>query len=512
VRLISEETVKLTRLVDDLIEVSRFDAGAVSLHLDDIDPRRVRAAHPRPPRLAGLRGDPAAAGRLAPGRFDPHRLDVVVANLVGNAFRHGVPPVRLRMHTEDRPGAGLYDPAVGPANHRRAVARWNWVLDRMVAIGRLSAKERARYTVFPEPRPPANPPGLGGQTGYPVDTARAYVSAHSRISDAQFDLGGHQIYTTCEKPKVDALATAVTERMSTLRPATRPADRNVRVGAASVATDGRILALYGGPDYIKQGFNDANISVVPVGETYTPFVYAAALRDGVVRERNVPRTPVGPESLYDGDDNVPLRTPEGPYWSRNGKIVKTANDGDRSWGEISLRRAVAAAVNGPITQLGTDVGLNQVRQASVDAGLLPDSGFGKQIFEFSLGTATPSPIRMASAYGTFAAAGTHTAPFSVFRVTRDGESLAVEQPTAARSPRRSPQRWTARSGTPSPSATAPRSGPGRRGTPRGRNPGAEACPGPRRTTPRAGSSATRRRSPRPCRSSGSTPRRRSCSL
>src|SRR5262249_38984966 len=36
-RLVSEETHKLTRLVNDLIEVSRFDAGTATLVLDDVD-------------------------------------------------------------------------------------------------------------------------------------------------------------------------------------------------------------------------------------------------------------------------------------------------------------------------------------------------------------------------------------------------------------------------------------------------------------------------------------------
>ncbi|MDX6353326.1 MAG: hypothetical protein QOF98_229 [Streptomyces sp.] len=325
-------------------------------------------------------------------------------------------------------GAGLYDPSISPENHSRAVARWNWVLDREVAVGKLSAAERATYKVFPEPISPPKPVGLSGQTGYLVDTARAYVSAHSGISDAQFDLGGYQIYTTFEKPKVDALATAVKQQISSLSPTTRPADRDVRVGAASVATDGRILALYGGPDYITQGFNDANIAIVPAGTTYSPFVYAAALRDGVVHERDVPRDSVTPDSLYNGDDDVPIQTPEGPYWSQDGKIVKTANDGKLSYGEIPLHQAVADSVNGPITQLGMDVGLNDVRQASIDAGLLPDSGFGEQTPGFSLGTATPSPIRMASAYGTFAADGTHTAPYSVTRITHGGNRIDLEKP------------------------------------------------------------------------------------
>ncbi|GHH85648.1 penicillin-binding protein [Streptomyces sulfonofaciens] len=326
-------------------------------------------------------------------------------------------------------GAGLYDPSLGAANRERAVDRWNWVLDRMVAVGRLSSAQRARCAAFPEPLAPPRPRGLSGQTGYLVDTARAYVSAHSGISDAQFDLGGYQIYTTFQKPKVAALAAAVRKQTGALRPATRGADRHVRTGAASVATDGRILALYGGPDYVTQGFNDANISIVPAGTVYAPFVYAAGLRDGLLLERNAPRTPLTPATLYDGNDKAPVRTPEGPYWSRDGKIVRTANDGHRSFGRIPIAQAVADSVNGPVVQLGMDVGLNRVREASVDAGLLPGS-FGEQVPAFSLGTATPSPIRMASAYGTFLASGTHTEPYSVLRVTRDGSPAPVDRPAA----------------------------------------------------------------------------------
>ncbi|MFI6635595.1 ATP-binding protein [Nonomuraea fuscirosea] len=86
-RLVADETRSLTRLVEDLIEVSRFDAGAAVLNLDEVDLRelvvktlavrhwqdRVRAEVP-----AGLRA-----------RLDPRRVDVILANLVGNALRHG---------------------------------------------------------------------------------------------------------------------------------------------------------------------------------------------------------------------------------------------------------------------------------------------------------------------------------------------------------------------------------------------------------------------------------------
>ncbi|CAG6397683.1 Signal transduction histidine-protein kinase AfsQ2 [Actinacidiphila cocklensis] len=106
VRLISQETVKLARLVDDLMEMSRFDAGAADLHLDEVDlaesVRRSLAARGWQDTLATLLPPPDTAR----GRVDPRRLDVIVANLAGNALRHGGEPVRLAMSVHEAPGAG----------------------------------------------------------------------------------------------------------------------------------------------------------------------------------------------------------------------------------------------------------------------------------------------------------------------------------------------------------------------------------------------------------------------
>ncbi|MEU6477710.1 HAMP domain-containing sensor histidine kinase [Streptomyces sp. NPDC047017] len=97
VRLVSGETARLARLVDDLMEISRFDAGAVELGVDEIDlaesVRRTLAARGWRDRVTA---ELPAAGALR-ARVDPRRLDVVVANLVGNALRHGAPPVTLRL-------------------------------------------------------------------------------------------------------------------------------------------------------------------------------------------------------------------------------------------------------------------------------------------------------------------------------------------------------------------------------------------------------------------------------
>ncbi|MFI0238745.1 sensor histidine kinase [Streptomyces sp. NPDC016845] len=108
VRLITEETVRLTRLVDDLMEISRFDAGAARLHADDIDVaeslRRTLSARGW---LTEVDTDLADGVRA---RVDPRRLDVVAANLVGNALRHGGRPVTLTL----RPAQDVTDSGPGP--------------------------------------------------------------------------------------------------------------------------------------------------------------------------------------------------------------------------------------------------------------------------------------------------------------------------------------------------------------------------------------------------------------
>ncbi|MFE6666561.1 transglycosylase domain-containing protein [Streptomyces sp. NPDC057697] len=331
-------------------------------------------------------------------------------------------------------GASLYDPAVDPHNRKRAVARWKWTLDRMVEIGRLSRAERATYTTFPEPRPPHRPNNAGGQDGYLVQLAESYAKRAGHISDARFDLGGYQIYTTFEKPRMTALTRAVREARGTLDPGRRKADRSVRFGAASVAPDGRILAVYGGPDYERQAFNESNASTVPAGSAFAPFVYAAGLQHGVSRVRNGPRSTVGPSTEYDGDDGIPVMTPEGPYWDRSGRMVKGENDGNVSHGRISLHDAMAKSVNSPFLQLGMDTGLKKVRSTAEASGLLPSS-FGPPVPAFVMGSSTPSAIRMADAYGTFAAHGTHMDPYSVRKVTRNGEPVRLGLPRPRRAMR-----------------------------------------------------------------------------
>ncbi|MGW1223767.1 ATP-binding protein, partial [Streptomyces californicus] len=95
VRLISAETGKLALLVEDLMEMSRFDARVAELNTDEVD---VAEAVRRT--LSGRRWHERVGTELPDGirvRLDPRRFDVIVANLVGNALRHGAEPVTVRL-------------------------------------------------------------------------------------------------------------------------------------------------------------------------------------------------------------------------------------------------------------------------------------------------------------------------------------------------------------------------------------------------------------------------------
>ncbi|WP_349017225.1 sensor histidine kinase [Streptomyces luteolus] len=98
VRLVVSETRRLNDLVENLMEVTRFDAGTARLVLDDVDiADQITACIDARAWLDAVDLD---AERGITARLDPRRLDVILANLIGNALKHGGSPVRVSVHQE----------------------------------------------------------------------------------------------------------------------------------------------------------------------------------------------------------------------------------------------------------------------------------------------------------------------------------------------------------------------------------------------------------------------------
>ncbi|MFI8438586.1 transglycosylase domain-containing protein [Streptomyces sp. NPDC079020] len=323
-------------------------------------------------------------------------------------------------------GAEEYDPAGGKGNHERAVDRWEWILDRQVEVGMMTKAERAQYRMFPEPRTAAKPTSLGGQTGYLVDIANKYIKKRSGLTDKDLARGGYKVHTTFERDRVQQLERAVRSvRERDLAPKKRPEDKYVEVGAASVRPDGAVAAVYGGADAVTRFANNADTAGVPVGSAFKPFVLAAALQhgDGITLES-------GYDShgrLIKGSTGVVPVLPPGtapPAGTVPGSVAVTA--------PTTLSEALITSANATFVQLGKHIGLKKVKELAIAAGLREQS-LARLDKSFPLGTSTPSAVRMADAYTAFSNEGMRADPYSVTRMTRDGETIeGFEKPEPRR--------------------------------------------------------------------------------
>ncbi|MGW6686516.1 transglycosylase domain-containing protein [Streptomyces sp. NPDC054961] len=331
------------------------------------------------------------------------------------------------------PDGGIGTAATPQLNSERAHQRWAWVLDREVAVGRMQQSERDQYKEFPKLVESAQARGMSGQIGYLVDTAKLYVSKTKGITADDLAKGGYQIRTTFEKPKVDALVKAVEDtRDGFIDEKKRPEyDTFVQFGAASVdVKTGALVALYGGPGMDKKYFNNnANTTGVPVGSTWKPYVLAAAMQYGT---QNSNGKGISADSKYMANDLTVINNRQGkPLYESPGKPFKQKNESSTAYGYVTLNEAMEKSINVPFAQLIFDVGHSKVRDVAKSTGILDESMDPGDNASFALGTSTPSAIRMADSYATFAASGTHREPFSVRSVQKDGKDLpGFEAPKA----------------------------------------------------------------------------------
>jgi two-component system sensor histidine kinase KdpD len=98
--VISGEAERLTRLVDDLLDLSRLESGGADPHPEPCSVEEVVEAATHSTKLRGAALDIEIAHDLPPVRADPAQLERVVANVLENAVVHSNgKPVAVRAHT-----------------------------------------------------------------------------------------------------------------------------------------------------------------------------------------------------------------------------------------------------------------------------------------------------------------------------------------------------------------------------------------------------------------------------
>ncbi|MFE9819892.1 transglycosylase domain-containing protein [Streptomyces sp. NPDC005773] len=309
-----------------------------------------------------------------------------------------------------------YDVITHPENKPAALARWNYVLDGMVKEDWLGAGERAALT-FPLPGPvkPAN--SLSGQRGYIVQAVEDYLVQNDILDEKTLATRGYRITTTLEKKKQDALVEAVDDNVMSKTSKKNKADRNVRVGGASIdPATGRVLALYGGIDYTRQYVNNATRRDYQVGSTFKPFVFTSAVAN---RSTTQDGRRITPSTIYDGTNKRMVQGPDGPTG------YDPANEDDVSYGPITVRTATDKSVNAVYAQMAEDVGPEKVRTTAIDLGIPKDTPDLTASPSIALGPSTASVLDMTEAYATLADHGRHGDHVLVDQVTKDGESVRL---------------------------------------------------------------------------------------
>ncbi|MFD8480992.1 transglycosylase domain-containing protein [Kitasatospora sp. NPDC059673] len=312
-----------------------------------------------------------------------------------------------------------YDVSSATENGKqKAMARWNYVLDGMVTKNWLGAEERKQLT-FPEVQSPKSAPGLSGQAGYLVAAATSYLTDNNIVSDAQLAQGGYTITLTVDSKKQQQLQDAVQAQLiDNLKPDSRKVDAAAQAGAVSVdPKTGQVVALYGGTDATKHWIDNATRTDYQAGSTFKAIALAAALDSGA---RTQYGDRISADTIYDGTNRRAVRGAKGvPY--------APPNEGERSYGQISLQQATDWSVNSVFAQLAQDTGLEKVRSTAVALGLPADTPGLKAVPSIPLGSASPSVLELAGVYAALDNDGQQITPWLVKSLESGGEQVSLPE-------------------------------------------------------------------------------------
>lgn len=208
------------------------------------------------------------------------------------------------------------------------------------------------------------------------------------------------VHTTFQPAIEDAARNAVADKIGTWH-------RKLHVHQAAVIvmkTDGAVAAMIGGADYDESVFNRAMIAHRQPGSAFKPFVYLAALENGM--------TP------WDVRDDGPVDI---DGWS-------PTNYGGRSYGTVTLMQALAHSINTVTAGIAQEVGITTVVEAAQRCGITSPLGSNPSL---ALGTSEVTPFELTSAYATFASGGMKVTPYFVTEVDdRAGHVLYHRKPPA----------------------------------------------------------------------------------
>lgn len=295
-------------------------------------------------------------------------------------------------------GPARYSPM---RNTEATQARRNIVLDAMVRDGWINAEQA---TATSNELVTVSKASTAGDSLAPY-----FVDCVNRASDSQdASPGSQRTYTTIDLDLQRLAEAAIKKQLARLDSVYK---NGAKPQAALVAIDprtGNVLAMVGGRDYAESQLNRATDARRQPGSTFKPFVYAAALEDGM--------SPV--QTFADA--------PRDFFYDRN-KIYRPANfGGGYSMRDVTMRTALVKSLNVVTVDVALQTGLARIANLAQRFGLPKPERYPS----LALGTKEVTPLELAVAYSAFVNGGRRVEPKVITSVGRPPASHLVSNESA----------------------------------------------------------------------------------
>ncbi|GGO25236.1 carboxypeptidase [Microbispora rosea subsp. aerata] len=297
------------------------------------------------------------------------------------------------------------------ANSPRLQNRFKDVVNAMARLDPEKYGKLPDTAKFPKTVPLSNRETYGGLRGYMITQVLNELQSRMNLSEDQVKSGGYKIVSTFDKRLMQAAKKAVLATTSTM-------SKEFHAGLAAVdPKTGRVVAFYGGNDYIKDPWNEPFQSKKQAASAFKPYVLAAWLDAGYSLNSWVPGNKTIPEEL---PGTKPIGNSHNVGHAIN-LITATADSVNTAFASMAYK---LDEVNGTIGQLAA------VKQIAEEAGLdkkRMEDDVAAHKYAFSIGSALVTPVEQAAGYSIFANEGKHIDYHVVKEVRKDKEVVFTER-------------------------------------------------------------------------------------
>ena len=272
-------------------------------------------------------------------------------------------------------------------NPDRAARRANLIIGLMEDQGYLTQNQADQSRNNPARLSQAAAERAGGYfADWILETAPDFL-----IDDAKSDI---VIKTTFDKRIQKSAEEAMSAVFERLKEGSR-----VQGAIVVMTRDGAVKAMVGGRNNALAGsFNRATQALRQTGSSFKPFVYAAALENGLRYDSIIEDSP------------VTIPTPSGPWTPKNYTR--------EFLGPITATEALARSINTVAVKVSENTGRERVRAVAMDFGIGSEI---PSVPALALGAAESTLLEMTGAYAGILNSGVSRRPYGLVELTIQGE-------------------------------------------------------------------------------------------